>query len=239
LGLHHGQTVCSLISFTDGSWAVTDLDGRYDASNPDEAIGLHWVVGTEVIELGQLKQRFYTPGLFARVLNGERLPDVASIQTIKLFPSVEVQAPPPGGTRLNVKLTNRGGGIGRVVVKVNGKQLSSEAPGSQVDPNAPMAHLSLDLASAVRAADGRNSVEVAAYDASNLVSSRIVHVVWTTTATAAFRPPRLFAIVAGVSEYDNPQLNLKYPAREPRIWQSRCNSAAKAFSDKNRSHFIF
>ncbi len=47
-----GKQVCALVSFTDGSWAVTDPDGRYDASNPDEAIGLHWVADTEVIELG-------------------------------------------------------------------------------------------------------------------------------------------------------------------------------------------
>ena len=27
---------------------------------------MHWVAGDEVIELGQLKHRFYTPGLLAR-----------------------------------------------------------------------------------------------------------------------------------------------------------------------------
>jgi uncharacterized caspase-like protein len=209
-----GKQVCSLVSFDDGSWAVTDPDGRYDAFNPEEAIGLHWVAGTEVIELGQLKQRFYTPGLFARVLKGEKLPDVASIQTIKLFPALEVQSPPPGSTQLNLTLTNRGGGLGRVVVRVNGKELPSDARGSRIDSSAPTGQLSIDLAGAVRAADGRNSVEVLVYDGNNLVSSRGVHVVWTTGATPAAKPPRLFAVVAGVSEYDNRALNLKYPAKD-------------------------
>ncbi len=102
-----------------------------------------------------MKQRFYTPGLFARVLKGEKLPDVGSIQTIKLFPRLEVQAPPPGSTRLSVKLTNRGGGIGRVVVKVNGKELAFHAPGPRIDPNAPTEQFSIDLTGAVRSADGR------------------------------------------------------------------------------------
>lgn len=209
-----GKQVCALISFTDGSWAVTDPNGRYDAANPDEAIGLHWVAGDEAIELGQLKQRFYTPNLFARVLKGEKLPDVAPIQTIKLFPSLEVAPLPPEATRLNLKLTNRGGGIGRVVVKVNGKELSSDARGSRIDPRASTAQLSVDLAGAIRAEDGRNSVEVQVYDGNNVVSSRGVHVIWTTAATTVAKPPRLFAIVAGVSEYDNPALNLRYPAQD-------------------------
>jgi WD40 repeat protein/Tfp pilus assembly protein PilF len=209
-----GKQVCALASFNDGSWAVTDPDGRYDASNPDEAIGLHWVAGTEVIELGQLKQRFYAPGLFARVLKGERLPDVASIRTVKLFPKLEVQELGPGSTHLNLKLTNRGGGIGRVVVKVNGKEIPSGAHAAGADPDASTAQVSIDLGSAVRAADGRNAVEVIAYDGRNLLSSRGITVIWKTDAPAAAKPPRLFAVVAGVSEYDNPELNLMYPAKD-------------------------
>jgi WD40 repeat protein/uncharacterized caspase-like protein len=209
-----GKQACSLISFDDGSWAVTDPDGRYDASNPDRAIGLHWVAGTEVIELGQLKQRFYTPNLFARVLKGEKLPDVASIQTIKLFPALDVPPLAPGSTQLNLNLTNRGGGIGRVVVRVNGKELPSDARGSSIDPNAPAAQLSIDLAGAIRAADGHNDVEVLVYDENHLVSSRGVHVVWTTVATPAAKPPRLFTVVAGVSEYGIPALHLNYPAKD-------------------------
>ena len=209
-----GKQACSLVSFDDDSWAVSDPDGRYDASNPDEAIGLHWVAGTEVIELGQLKDRFYTPNLLARVLKGEKLPDVASIQTIKLFPTLEVPPLAPGSTQLNLNLTNRGGGIGRVVVRVNGKELPSDARGSSIDPNAPAAQLSIDLAGTIRASDGHNDVEVLVYDENHLVSSRGVHVEWTTAATPAAKPPRLFAVVAGVSEYGIPALHLNYPAKD-------------------------
>jgi WD40 repeat protein len=38
-----GKQVCAIVSFRDGSWAVTDPEGRYDASNPDQAVGLYWV----------------------------------------------------------------------------------------------------------------------------------------------------------------------------------------------------
>jgi WD40 repeat protein len=59
-----GRLVATLVSFQDGGWAVVDSEGRYDLSNPDCASGLYWVADNlDVIELTQLKVRFYTPGL--------------------------------------------------------------------------------------------------------------------------------------------------------------------------------
>jgi len=66
----------------------------------------------------------------------------------------------------------------------------------------------------IRAADGQNAIEVVAYDGRNLLSSRGVKVNWKTDASAAAKPPRLFAVIAGVSDYDNPELNLRYPAKD-------------------------
>ena len=212
-----GKLLCSFVAFFDGSWAVTDPDGRYDASDPDNAKGIHWVAGDEVIELGQLKQRFYTPGLLARVLQGERLPEVASIQTVKLFPAIMVHPLAPGDKRLELTLTNRGGGIGRVVIKVNGREISTEGRGAsadpKVDPKAATARLSIDLRGAPLAFDGKNTIEIVAYDAAGMLCNRGVVVSWTTPA-AKVEKPRLFALIAGVSEYDNPALNLKYPAKD-------------------------
>ncbi len=110
----NGRFLCSFVAFGDGSWAVSDSEGRYDSSNPDGGSGLHWVAGSEVIELGQLKQRFYTPGLLARILHQESLPDVKGIQTVRLFPEVQYRPVAAGSAKLQVRLINRGGGLGRV-----------------------------------------------------------------------------------------------------------------------------
>ena len=56
------------MSFTDGTWAVADPVGRYDAFNGGEVKGLHWVVGNEPIDLVQLKQHYFDPGLLAKHL---------------------------------------------------------------------------------------------------------------------------------------------------------------------------
>jgi WD40 repeat protein len=101
--------IASLVSFSEGGWAVVDPDGRYDASDPDNSAGLHFVAGDDVIGLGQLKQRFYTPGLLARIWRGENLPEITdSLKEIKLVPGVKVQPPAPGSMDAIVRLTNRG-----------------------------------------------------------------------------------------------------------------------------------
>ena len=71
-----GKELCSLISFRDGTWAVTDREGRYDASNGGDVEGLHWVVRNQAIDLKQLKQRYYMPGLMGLMFQGKKLAEV-------------------------------------------------------------------------------------------------------------------------------------------------------------------
>ena len=62
-----GAELASLVSFTDGGWAVVDPAGHYDASDPDTPLSLYWVTDNlRTIDLGQLKKEYYTPGLLAR-----------------------------------------------------------------------------------------------------------------------------------------------------------------------------
>ena len=69
------------------------------------------------------------PGLLAKHLgfNKEPLRQVEAFASPKLFPAVKLAAPSPDNPRLGVTLTNRGGGIGRIVVKINGKELTADA----------------------------------------------------------------------------------------------------------------
>jgi len=57
-----------LFSFRDGTWAVMDPEGRYDAANDGDIEHLHWVVGLETFPLRKFRDRFYDPGLLAKHL---------------------------------------------------------------------------------------------------------------------------------------------------------------------------
>jgi WD40 repeat protein len=67
-GPDNSKEVCQLLSFRDGTWAVMDSEGRYDASNNADIEHLHWVVGMETFPLKQFKDRYYDPGLLAKHL---------------------------------------------------------------------------------------------------------------------------------------------------------------------------
>ena len=89
-----GEELCQLVSFREG-WAVVDSDGRYDASNGGNVEGLHWVIGNEPISLDQLKERYYEPGLLAKVLeiNKEQLREVEGFNEsgVELFPVLGIR----------------------------------------------------------------------------------------------------------------------------------------------------
>ncbi|MGH8583113.1 MAG: caspase family protein, partial [Gammaproteobacteria bacterium] len=210
------QELCRLISFPDGTWAVVDPQGRYDASNGGDVHGLHWVIGNESIALDQLKERYYEPGLLAKIMgfNKEPLRQVSAFKQVGLFPQIETQAPVSGSTVMEIKLTNRGGGIGRVRILVNGKEVAADARGPTIDPHAAKAGLTVDLARAAIRPGEPNIIEVVAWNAEGYLSSRSAQVIWTAPGTPAAKPTDLYAIVGGVSTYASPHLNLRFAAKD-------------------------
>ena len=216
--LASGEELCKLIGFRDGSWAVVDKAGRFDASNAGDVAGLHWVVGLETIGLKQLKERYYEPGLLAKKLgyNEEPLRRVEAFRQPELFPTVIAQALDPQDPQLRLTLVNRGGGLGRVTVLINGKEVLADARDASVDPTAARADLApLALAGHPYLVPGRkNTIEVRAYNAEGYLSSRGVAIDFEAPGAALADRPTLWAIVAGVSDYAGEQIDLRYAAKD-------------------------
>ena len=69
-----GVELATLYCFRDGSWAVADPEGRFDASEPHADLPLHWVFDSDPLRplaLDALLPGHYMPGLLARILKGE------------------------------------------------------------------------------------------------------------------------------------------------------------------------
>jgi hypothetical protein len=233
-----GRWEATLVSFTNGGWAVVDPDGRYDASDPNDTPGLHWVLGLESIELRQLKQRFYTPGLLGRIVRRERLPDVAGLDRLRLPPELAISPPTAGARTAQLRITNRGGGIGNLVVKVNGRDLPTATRGARIDPEAANAELAIDLAGATLAPNGENVIEVYASTADGLLRSRGLATVWNSGSAPQTLPPRLFAIVVGTSDYENPALTLKYSSKDALDMARALQVAGEGLFAKDRTRVL-
>ena len=67
-----GKELCRFISFRDGTWAVYDAEGRFDAPADGNVAGLIWAIGGETFPLQRFKDRFFDPGLLAKHLGFNR-----------------------------------------------------------------------------------------------------------------------------------------------------------------------
>ena len=209
------KELCRLVGFADGTWAVVDPAGRFDAANGGDVPGLHWVIGGEVVGLDQLKDRDYDPGLLAKHLgfNPEPLLDAKNLDGAKRQPAVAVGEVKAGKAKLT--LTDRGGGIGKVVVLVNGKERSADARPAGTAADAKDVTIDLDLKGDPRVEAGkRNRVEVVAYNADGSVASRGAVREFDDAGVPAPAPPTLWAVACGVSHYADPKLNLRYPGKD-------------------------
>src|SRR5208337_4436581 len=198
-----------------------DPAGRYDASNGGRVDGLHWVVGLEPIELEQLKDRYYDPGLLAKYLklSQEPLRTVDGLGSVRLHPQTELAAPEPGDPKgtLGITLTDRGGGIGRVVVKINGKEIAADARGERpdLDPRPEVMRLAVPLAGDPRLIPGKaNRVEVLAHNADSSLRSRGAVVEYQAGGPAEQPDPELWAVVVGTADYIGTEIDLRFAARD-------------------------
>ena len=91
-----GQESLRLISLDHGVWVAITPDGRFDTNDLGEISGLHWVFGEEpfaALPLEIFSRDYYTPRLIARVLSGERLPDLPSIAGLnRAQPVLEIKS---------------------------------------------------------------------------------------------------------------------------------------------------
>ena len=135
---------------------------------------MHYVVGLEPIALSQLTERYYEPGLLAKLLGSNKQPlrAVKPFDHVDLFPTVKAPANVPRTGKLTLHLTNRGGGIGRVQVFVNGVKLKADARGPGLHPNAKQATLTVDVSRAPSLVPGKpNTVEVVTWNTEGYLSS--------------------------------------------------------------------
>jgi len=196
------KELCSLISYTDGSWAVVDPEGRYDSSDSGHNPNLYWVYEDpskgvlETIDIEQFSSQFYTPGLLARVMRREALPPVPDIKNAPLFPKVE--QPSAKGSTVAFGLVARGGGIGTARVFADGQEVAE-----------------------VQGKEGKNEVrlpvpikpdakiEVVAFNRDDSLSSP--RSTGTTAPPVDVRTPtRYVAVIAGVNEYQGALRRLSY-----------------------------
>jgi WD40 repeat protein len=226
-----GALIATLYSFGTGDFLIVDADGRYDSSNTGQTPYLHWVVGMTPISLDQLKDRYYEPGLLAKIMghNTDPLRPVPKLEDalLQLFPTITAQQSATQANRIDIALTDQGGGFGTVRMRVNGKEVVRDARQGLTLPG-KTATLAVDIDPTLLL-PGANTIEIQAWNRDEILRSlpvvlklrgdefrakTPVAVASTAAATQPAEAPVLYAIVAGVSRYADPSMNLSYSGKD-------------------------
>lgn len=206
---------CSIMVFDSVNYSIVTPSGLFDAT-PDAMKLMYFVQGNEIIELYQLKERYYEPGLLQKILgyNTEPLRDVKGFNDVKMYPSIDLAD--KGNGILNIDLHNQGGGIGKVIVFINGKEVVSDARGPSPNPNADSLKLELKIKdNPFLVSDGDNLIEVKAYNAEGYLLSRGIQINYKTNKKeASLIIPKLFIVAIGTSDYNGNSIDLKYAAKD-------------------------
>ncbi|WP_077920334.1 cytochrome D1 domain-containing protein [Spirosoma sp. 209] len=213
-----GDEIATLIAVDYTDWVVTTPTGLFDAS-PVAMKLLHYVVNDstdhqepwKIVELDQLKRRYYQPGLLPILMGYSKNPlrEVDTLIQVPLPPTIRLSLQ---GSLLHVQLQNRNGGIGKVSVFIEGVEAVNDLrTTSSPKPHPQTLSLTLDLSRFQNRLDTANVISVIANNGENWIRSRPERVVYrptvlskgvvaSETANNTSHPtPRLMAVVAGTS----------------------------------------
>ena len=242
-----GAKIATLVTVGDNDWAVVTPDGMFDASDGAQAL-MQFVIsdpeiGYETISLNQLKSRYWVPGLLKKILDREPLPSVGEF-AVTLFPDVQIEQAKPDEASLKLDLKNRGGGIGRIEVRVNGSELTADArAGKSFDTHAADTSLQVDIPKE-KLRPGDNKIDVIAWNLEGDVQSRSHSIVLnlaenglvsrgaTLTGNKTSKPPSqidYYAIVSGISNYGSDTLDLRYAAKDAEDMARALTVAARKY----------
>ncbi|TNE50615.1 MAG: hypothetical protein EP344_17235 [Bacteroidetes bacterium] len=239
-----GVELAMLLSVGTSDWVVASPSGLFDAS-PGAMHLLYFVAGLEVIELDQLKERYFEPGLLSRLLGitaGETR-QVTALNTVDLYPEITASV---REDQLDITLTPRSGGMGKLSFFINGKEVSENLnPGGQTA-------WTVDLKTFEKYyLPGENTLALRAYSSDNWLKSPAYALAYTPPAkskgtgdnkpapTLGRAKPHLFAIVIGTSDYSGDQLDLRFPDHDASsIAQALSNAGKALFEDRVHVHLL-
>ena len=216
------------------NWLVTHPSGLFDAS-PGAMDKLYFVQGLDVIEMGQLKDRYFEPGLWKKVMAGEELRNVVGMKSIELPPDIQVGQVDDQGY-LQINLINRGGGIGEVNLFVNGKEVIKDARDANVKPEAPTASLKVFVGTHKSIIKGQeNLIAVKAWNKDHWVVSRGQVVSYQSKEIEHYKPA-IHILSCGVSDYTGNEIDLKYAAKDAHDISVAIQLGAKKLFGAERSY---
>ncbi|MEM6376880.1 MAG: caspase family protein, partial [Bacteroidota bacterium] len=215
------QPIATLVNLDQSNWVVVGSNRLFDAS-PGAMQLLFYEVeesgNKEIVELEQLKARYYEPGLLQKLLgfSDERIRSVEGLNNITLYPTVSTKIE---NDQLTVNLQARSGGIGKVSLFANGKEIENDInPQRQtsITYNLRASHKFL-----VKTPGTQNTISLRLYNREGWLKSSAIDLPYQPTAwargsgssentTTGSQDPSMYVVSIGTSNYNGDRLDLNY-----------------------------
>jgi hypothetical protein len=212
------KEMACMISLDDIDWVVTTPNGLFDAS-PGAMEHMDYEVGFEAVELEQLKERYYEPGILEEVFGQieTEFHEVPALKNIALYPELEGKL---NKDELKISLKPRTGGIGKLSVFVNHKEVAED-----VNPDRKT-EIKLNLNAYNKYYFGdTNVITLRVYNEEGWLESHAHNFLYLSyegskgseapggaKQSNVFKgKPHLYALVVGTSDYSGESMDLKFP----------------------------
>lgn len=237
-----GKELATIILMQGHEWVITTPEGLFDAS-PGAMRLMYFMVGLEVIELEQLKQRYYEPGLLQHLLgfSQNRPRSVEGFGEVPLYPTMEARLS-EDGRKLHIRLTPRSGGIGKLSFFVNGKEVKEDANSERAES------VTIDLTKfgAYYLPGKTNKLVLRAYNAKGWLPSAPLELDYnppvvgrgSSSATGGtddesdYELISLYAVVVGTADYAGNQLDLTFADKDADYFSQALRAAAPKIYDR-------
>ena len=218
-----GKEICTMLMMGEKDWVVSTPGGLFDASE-GAMRNMYFRLGTEVLELEQLKDRYFEPGILQKLLGfapgGLRPVDV--LADVALYPKIINAAIETD--KIKVRLKAREGGIGKVSLFLNDK--------IELEPNVNpdfVAEFVVNLLPYEQYffPDSLNRLSLRAYNQDEWLKGPPYILSYNPVGAkgkpltslskkrdVALEEIKLYALVVGTSNFRGSKLNLRYPDKD-------------------------
>lgn len=244
--LETDKEICTLYIIDSLSFITRSPEGLFDAT-PDAMKYMYYVAGLETIDLEQLKNRYYQPGLLPILLGlvNDKVRQAQSFSKVRLFPETNLTIEKG---QLIINLKNRGGGIGKVTISVDGIRIIEDARNDK-DTTRGDWLLKIDLGKYKKyfSKDKENKISVVVWNAEEYLSSHPDTISYIPGVSeydvkgtekhgdnTVKRIPQLYGIVIGTSDYAGNDIDLKFAAKDAVAFANTLGiSATRLFGKEN------
>lgn len=230
----------SYISVDTSNYLAIDAQKRFDGTEKARKM-LYYTCGNEIIDLDQVKDLSWEPGLVEKIMGADPEPikarKLSEINICGNSALIELKKQSP--KQYVYGITRRNGGIGEVSILINNKEVKTLSSGELSFTNdSATVSVNLDEFRDYLEPGAENTVNVVARTADQSMTSRGFTV--TVKPDKAFAgAPDLYGIIIGVSDFKEPKLNLKFAAKDASDFSKALELSAKQLLDIDGKEHVF